>query len=538
MEQQKRSSLMRLFTLLLAAMVLLGVGKACLLREDPRQAVTSGVLLKLNDQWERETDCQAGYTIPSGIGEGLMLSVKTVKQPFTLVLRGEDGQEDVFYTYQPAPGPAELRLFIALPDGAAGETLILRTGRADALSYMMRSEAVLGSQAKLTLHYFWSNLYALVFVIFCLLCAAGLGVLLVSMHGIFDAGFRHQACVMIGLILDAGVWILTDSELLVLATDKASLVAFCSLVSFGLTAPLTLEFVRCTLREECGSLRWPQAAMFALLAADALGWILADKAMFWLLVPIHLTIVVSIVLAFRGLLKACRKDRSSEARDILRAFGVLAVSVLLSLLFFYRDHVGRQYALFYCLGLLGFLLLLGRIILHRVKLVMDEQAELKNYKRLAYVDSLTGLSNYTAFKYLKSRWPERTDWVYVVMDVNWLKQTNDKYGHTAGDELLCSVARCIKEAFYRAESCCRIGGDEFIAVGMTAEKVEVEAAAANMRRLCAEWNARTDYPVSVAIGYAMQNGREMTADELFAEADAAMYQNKTEIKQAVGDTVR
>ena len=59
---------------------------------------------------------------------------------------------------------------------------------------------------------------------------------------------------------------------------------------------------------------------------------------------------------------------------------------------------------------------------------------------------------------MKSRWLERTDWTYIVMDVNWLKQTNDQYGHRAGDELLCCAARCIREAFYRAEDCFRIGG--------------------------------------------------------------------------------
>ena len=118
----------------------------------------------------------------------------------------------------------------------------------------------------------------------------------------------------------------------------------------------------------------------------------------------------------------------------------------------------------YCAGLLGFLVMLGRIVLHRIRQASDEQAQLENYKNLAYVDSLTGLFNYTAFKYMKSRWPERTDWTYIVMDVNWLKQTNDQYGHRAGDELLCCAARCIREAFYRAEDCFRIGGDEFAVI--------------------------------------------------------------------------
>mgnify|MGYP000844399496 FL=1 len=182
--------------------------------------------------------------------------------------------------------------------------------------------------------------------------------------------------------------------------------------------------------------------------------------------------------------------------------------------------------------------MLGRIVLHRIRQVIDEQAQLENYKNLAYVDSLTGLFNYTAFKYMKSRWPERTDWTYIVMDVNWLKQTNDQYGHRAGDELLCCAARCIREAFYRAEDCFRIGGDEFAVIATAADEDAVKAAVEKLRNLCAEWDAKEEYPVSIAVGYAMQAGRTMTADELFMEADAAMYQNKAEIKKAVGGIIR
>lgn len=59
----------------------------------------------------------------------------------------------------------------------------------------------------------------------------------------------------------------------------------------------------------------------------------------------------------------------------------------------------------------------------------------------------------------------------------------------------------------------------------------MKAAVETLRRLCAEWDAKEEYPVSIAVGYAMQAGRTMTADELFMEADAAMYRNKAEIKR-------
>ena len=199
--------------------------------------------------------------------------------------------------------------------------------------------------------------------------------------------------------------------------------------------------------------------MLVLLAADAAGWLLAGQPMLWLLMPIHITVIASILAAFHTLVVSYKKNHSGEVRNILLAFGVLAAGALLALATFYSGYRGRTYAVCYCAGLLGFLVMLGRIVLHRIRQAVNEQAQLENYKKLAYADSLTGLFNYTAFKYMKSRWPERTDWTYIVMDVNWLKQTNDQYGHRAGDELLCCAARCIREAFYRAEDCFRIGGD-------------------------------------------------------------------------------
>lgn len=538
MKKTKQKWCLRILVWLVAVLVLLGVADSCRVQEDPHRTLVQGSLQELNDSWTLETDQQAVYDIPESMGESLMLSIRSTKQKFSLGLRAADGQETAFYTYDPGSGPAEMRLFAALPEGAAGKTLVLRCAEPSALSAMLSSEPVLATQTKLSGYYFRRSLYALMFFLLCVLCAVELGVLMVTMHSIFTPEVRHQTRVLIGLVLDAGVWVLTDSDLLTLFTDKASFVTFLSLLGFGLIVPLTLEFIRCTLKEECRNLRLLQQVQMLLLTANILGWLLRGWAMFWLLPLMHLTILASIPLTLRDLFAAYKKTRSEDVRDILVGFGALAVCAAAALVFFYGDHAGWQYAVFYCVGLLCFLLQLGRIVLHRIRQASDEQAQLENYKKLAYADSLTGLFNYTAFKYMKSRWPERTDWTYIVMDVNWLKQTNDQYGHRAGDELLCCAARCIREAFYRAEDCFRIGGDEFAVIAAATDEEAVKAAVETLRRLCAEWDAKEEYPVSIAVGYAMQAGRTMTADELFMEADAAMYQNKAEIKKAVGGISR
>lgn len=538
MKKTKQKWCLRILVWLVALLVLLGVADSCRVQEDPHRTLVQGSLQELNDSWTLETDQQAVYDIPESMGESLMLSIRSTKQKFSLGLRAADGQETAFYTYDPGSGPAEMRLFAALPEGAAGKTLVLRCAEPSALSAMLSSEPVLATQTKLSGYYFRRSFYALAFFLFCAFCAAELGLLLLSMRRIFRPEVRYQICIMFGLVLDAGVWILTDSDLLTLFTDKASFVTFLSLLSFGLIVPLTLEFIRCTLKEECRNLRLLQQVQMLLLTANILGWLLRGWAMFWLLPLMHLTILASIPLTLRDLFAAYKKTRSEDVRDILVGFGTLAVCAAAALVFFYGDHAGWQYAVFYCVGLLCFLLQLGRTVIHRIRQAIDEQAQLENYKKLAYVDSLTGLFNYTAFKYMKSRWPERTDWTYIVMDVNWLKQTNDQYGHRAGDELLCCAARCIREAFYRAEDCFRIGGDEFAVIAAATDEEAVKAAVETLRRLCAEWDAKEEYPVSIAVGYAMQAGRTMTADELFMEADAAMYRNKAEIKKVVGGISR
>ena len=531
MKKTKQKWCLRILVWLVALLVLLGVADSCRVQEDPHRTLVQGSLQELNDSWTLETDQQAVYDIPESMGESLMLSIRSTKQKFSLGLRAADGQETVFYTYDPGSGPAEMRLFAALPEGAAGKTLVLRCAEPSALSVMLSSESVLATQTKLSSYYFRRSFYALAFFLFCAFCAAELGLLLLSMRRIFRPEVRYQICIMFGLVLDAGVWILTDSDLLTLFTDKASFVTFLSLLSFGLIVPLTLEFIRCTLKEECRNLRLLQQVQMLLLTANILGWLLRGWAMFWLLPLMHLTILASIPLTLRDLFAAYKKTRSEDVRDILVGFGTLAVCAAAALVFFYGDHAGRQYAVFYCVGLLCFLLQLGRTVIHRIRQAIDEQAQLENYKKLAYVDSLTGLFNYTAFKYMKSRWPERTDWTYIVMDVNWLKQTNDQYGHRAGDELLCCAARCIREAFYRAEDCFRIGGDEFVILCCNRKHDEVLLAVEKLRMTL----RGAEYEISVGV---QQGTGQENVQNIVNRAEDAMRRDKEAYYQQNGQERR
>lgn len=89
-----------------------------------------------------------------------------------------------------------------------------------------------------------------------------------------------------------------------------------------------------------------------------------------------------------------------------------------------------------------------------------ENLYLKQPGNLAYYDSLTGVKNRTYYdREIRPTYCVKECYVTYV-DVDNLKSVNDRFGHSAGDELIISVARQLKGL--GANEVCRIGGDEFV----------------------------------------------------------------------------
>lgn len=91
----------------------------------------------------------------------------------------------------------------------------------------------------------------------------------------------------------------------------------------------------------------------------------------------------------------------------------------------------------------------------------------REMEQLAIVDELTGLYNRRAFfeqsqfEFHRAQRYQRPLSV-LVLDVAGLKQTNSRYGHTAGDEVLRAVARTCKRSLRESQFVGRYGGDEFV----------------------------------------------------------------------------
>ena len=140
--------------------------------------------------------------------------------------------------------------------------------------------------------------------------------------------------------------------------------------------------------------------------------------------------------------------------------------------------------------------------------------------QVAKRDTLTKMLNRQSYYADLDKFEDRIS-AMILVDMNGLKEINDKEGHIAGDEALCVIADCMFRTVSGGQRAYRIGGDEYVILCMRQEEEKVKETVEKLR------TALGKTPYSCAIGYAMAApGRE--ADALYIEADKMMYQDKNE----------
>lgn len=157
---------------------------------------------------------------------------------------------------------------------------------------------------------------------------------------------------------------------------------------------------------------------------------------------------------------------------------------------------------------------------------ITEQKRLEQeLKELSIKDSLTGLYNQRYFFERLSQEIERAHrqrhaLSLMLFDVDKFKEYNDSRGHLAGDQVLSTVGRIIRECTRDyVDVGCRYGGDEFTVILPEADESQAHRIADRMRRNF-ENNGFDDLTLSIGLA-TMENG--MNIDEFIQEADKRMY---------------
>jgi diguanylate cyclase (GGDEF)-like protein/PAS domain S-box-containing protein len=167
---------------------------------------------------------------------------------------------------------------------------------------------------------------------------------------------------------------------------------------------------------------------------------------------------------------------------------------------------------------------------------VTELFELKEkFKQLANIDSLTNLYNRRFFtqqvenEYLRAK-RYKHPMTIISIDIDHFKSINDKLGHPAGDQVLISVAKILKENLRQTDTLARIGGEEFsiilpnTSVNSTIDFAERIRRSQSKLRITGEWKGEVS--LTVSIGVASFSTDDKSFDELLSRADKALYQAK------------
>ena len=203
-------------------------------------------------------------------------------------------------------------------------------------------------------------------------------------------------------------------------------------------------------------------------------------------------------------------------------------------------HAGARFSVGWYLGKVGSLATTMVVLVSMVNnlSVLYAKVSLANQAlaNLAKLDGLTGVANRRGFDEAleaESRRAARAsqDIALLMVDVDWFKLYNDRYGHQAGDECLRSVAAALAACAKRpGDSVCRYGGEEFAlllpATGLRGAMLVAERVVASVAGLAIEHTGSFGGSVSVSVGVASGNGRDGAA--LVRAADKALYAAKRE----------
>ena len=163
----------------------------------------------------------------------------------------------------------------------------------------------------------------------------------------------------------------------------------------------------------------------------------------------------------------------------------------------------------------------------------------KKLEEFSFQDGLTGISNRRMLDLtLSQEWDrgvrDKQPLSLVMLDVDFFKQYNDRYGHIQGDECLKSIAHELSQIAKRTvDLCARYGGEEFVLLFPNTNLKE----AIHLAEICRENVLKLKLPhehsnicdvVSISAGVStMVPMTGISSSSLIQSADTALYQAKS-----------
>jgi diguanylate cyclase (GGDEF)-like protein len=167
-------------------------------------------------------------------------------------------------------------------------------------------------------------------------------------------------------------------------------------------------------------------------------------------------------------------------------------------------------------------------VLVAVRLRFEHERE--QLREAALSDPLTGVANrrsllaraeYEIARHLR----EERSFALVMLDLDGFKALNDRFGHGAGDEILCDIAVALAAALRAQDTVARLGGDEFCVLAPETDRTGVGALAARIGGAVAGATTGVD-ALSATVGIALFPDDGRSVAELMEAADHRLLGGK------------
>jgi diguanylate cyclase (GGDEF)-like protein len=187
-------------------------------------------------------------------------------------------------------------------------------------------------------------------------------------------------------------------------------------------------------------------------------------------------------------------------------------------------------------GLVGLVLLFNiysiyqQMTIKRTRRLLSEQlTEAKQFYKQATTDPLTGLANRrtaedSLIREMARARRRKLPLTVVAFDLNNFKQINDRYGHSAGDMVLCAFAQRLMYRRRGEDLVVRMGGDEFLLLLPECPTDQIPMLLARLRPCEVNFQG-VRLPVEFSSGVATYQAPE-TGAQLLERADQALYADK------------
>ena len=292
--------------------------------------------LELPDLWEKVSDTKADLVIPSDAPDNLLLSFRSAFIISTVYFDGEPildsvtlEEESCYYTY-----------WHKLSGECAGHVLSVETDSAENLEAVLSEKSVLGSSGYLVLRFIQSNVYVIIYALFCLISAVLVFVFLIWCKVNRLEGLGNYVLYLAIFILLTGLEILTDSQFLTLFLKNETLVSVANFIAITVMPCTMLSFMNSYYDGRHPVMRILSLLSLSLSGIMLLIWLIFRVPLFRYLPVFHSILVISVILAGIDVIQEYKENKELSNTILLLSVLELIIGAAVTVISYYFDPTG------------------------------------------------------------------------------------------------------------------------------------------------------------------------------------------------------